>query len=355
VRPLRGLTSRSRTPIAIAPGGLPPTRRLAALTFDDGPDPVVTPALLAELERLNVPATFFLLGTEAAAHPEIVRALADAGMELGNHTMTHSRLSSLDRAEQRREIASGADAIGRAGGTTVRWFRPPYGAYDDATLAVCAELGQTMLLWNVDSEDWTDGDERRIARTTAHGAQAPAVILLHATLAATVRALADIVAAFHGAGFTFVTASGLAGALSTAALNAATPVTLGSRKLRDVQEPRDKVGGGRRDPADEPRLQRAAQDRRVEHLRTAGAERERRERRASDRPPERLVGLGDERVRREREDPAEDVAAADEQRAPRSGLVVRPLEPQLVAHHEVDPTVLVTRDLVHGLGQDGLA
>lgn len=183
--------------------------RLAALTFDDGPDPVTTPLLLAALREAGVPATFFVIGVEAQAHADVCRAVTDAGMELGNHTLTHSRLSMLDVATQSHEIVEGARAIAEAGGAAIHLFRPPYGAFDARTLMAAATARQTIVLWNVDSADWSSADDEHVMRNLTDDARSPAIILLHNGLLSTAALIPRIVRAYRDGGFEFVTVSEL--------------------------------------------------------------------------------------------------------------------------------------------------
>ncbi|WP_410586611.1 polysaccharide deacetylase family protein [Amycolatopsis sp. lyj-23] len=166
-----------------------------ALTFDDGPYPETTPALLAALGGTR--ATFFLWGEHAAAHPELVRAIAAAGHAIGNHTWTHRHLTTLAAAEQDQEVRRTQDLLTRLTGIRPALFRPPYGD-TDATVAktlVAHEL--TEVLWTVDTRDWAGCTTEEIA--AAAGAVRPGgVVLMHegrpATLDAVPRILAALIA-----------------------------------------------------------------------------------------------------------------------------------------------------------------
>jgi peptidoglycan/xylan/chitin deacetylase (PgdA/CDA1 family) len=115
-----------------------------ALTFDDGPDPDLTPPLLDLLARRDIQATFLLVGVRAARHPDLVRRAVDAGHELGNHTWSHRSLASLDRQEVHRELERAAGALPHP----VRWFRPPDGVLTGAGAQVAAEHHYDVLLWS---------------------------------------------------------------------------------------------------------------------------------------------------------------------------------------------------------------
>ncbi len=125
---------------------------LCAITFDDGPS-ANTGHLLDLLAAYNVPATFFLLGKNAALRPQMVRRIVAEGHEVGNHSWSHPKLRALTREQQREELGR-TDALLRELGVVPRHMRPPYGAYNEDTLAVVEELGLSVLLWSQDSHDW---------------------------------------------------------------------------------------------------------------------------------------------------------------------------------------------------------
>lgn len=129
-----------------------PGRRRVALTFDDGPDPEATPRLLRLLAARGVRATFFLIGERAARHPEVVREIATAGHEIGNHTWRHRNAWFLPPAAVDREITEGARILGDIVGTAPRLFRPPWGIVNAAGLRTARRLGLVTVLWSVQHE-----------------------------------------------------------------------------------------------------------------------------------------------------------------------------------------------------------
>lgn len=187
----------------------PQRRRLAVLTFDDGPYPVTTPALIARLRSLGVPADFFLIGDDVITQPAIAMQAAAAGIELGNHTLTHPELVALGPAAQLAEIAGGARALSRVTGRDPAFFRPPHGNYEAATLSAAAQANETVALWDIDPGDWRTLTADQIVASVFKQARAPAVILFHNGKEATIEALPRIVAEFRRAGFDFVTLSEL--------------------------------------------------------------------------------------------------------------------------------------------------
>jgi peptidoglycan/xylan/chitin deacetylase (PgdA/CDA1 family) len=130
----------------------PAGRRQVALTFDDGPDPVATPRLLRLLAASGVRATFFLIGERAARHPDVVRAIAGAGHEIGNHTWRHRNAWLLPPAAAAREITEGARILAGLLGPPPRLYRPPWGIVNAAALVTARRLGLATILWSVQHE-----------------------------------------------------------------------------------------------------------------------------------------------------------------------------------------------------------
>ena len=128
---------------------VPTAEPLAALTFDDGPDPELTPRVLAVLARYGVRATFNVMGYNAARHRDLMRALVDGGHELGNHTWTHQDLAFQSPAATYRQLDRGLAAIEGTAGVRPRFFRPPRGEVTGAALQAAARLGHDILLWSV--------------------------------------------------------------------------------------------------------------------------------------------------------------------------------------------------------------
>src|SRR5215213_9453356 len=196
---------RRRTPWVLHGGR---RGRMIALTFDDGPGPL-TPALLAELRRLRAPATFFQVGTQAGSNPGLARTEAAKPFAFGSHTASHARLSDLRPGAQRREIAGGAATVGEVAGHQPRLFRPPYGAYDDATLRILRRERALMVLWTYSAYDWKHPDADYIARRVVRLARPGAIVLMHdaggATRVPTLKALPRIVHGLRRRGYRLVT------------------------------------------------------------------------------------------------------------------------------------------------------
>ena len=149
-----------------------------ALTFDDGPHPDSTPALLAALARHRARATFFIWGAHALRHPDHLRAVYAAGMWLGNHTQTHPHLTRADRATVVAELSGAQQSVRRATGLSPTLFRPPYGDTGDGVRAVAAEFGLTEVLWSVDTRDWAGVSADEIVEAAGR-VEPGGIILMH--------------------------------------------------------------------------------------------------------------------------------------------------------------------------------
>lgn len=126
-----------------------------ALTFDDGPNPAATPALLALLERYNAKATFFLIGRNVRAFPALAKEIAARGHVIGNHTETHPRLAFLPPARIADELSRCDDAIAAATGKKPRWMRPPFGFRGPQLGGVVRKRGCAgVVMWSVWARDW---------------------------------------------------------------------------------------------------------------------------------------------------------------------------------------------------------
>jgi peptidoglycan/xylan/chitin deacetylase (PgdA/CDA1 family) len=153
-------------------------RRDVALTFDDGPSNF-TPQVLDILRRERAPATFFQIGREARQYPAIAREVLAAGLPIGDHTETHPLLGALSPKAQKDQVVAAARAIQSYGAPYPRLFRPPYGSFNAATLAVLRPRHMLMVLWSVDTRDFSQPGVSRIVYTALSGAKPGAIILMH--------------------------------------------------------------------------------------------------------------------------------------------------------------------------------
>ncbi len=144
-----------------------PPEGVVALTFDDGPEPGHTEAILAVLARHQVPATFFLIAEKAKAHPELVeQARALPGAVIGNHSWSHPNFHDIPVEEQAREVGS-ADTLLRADLGATPLFRYPYGNSSCETNERVRALGYRIVGWHVDSCDWAFDGPRGLTASEA--------------------------------------------------------------------------------------------------------------------------------------------------------------------------------------------
>ncbi|SFC70935.1 polysaccharide deacetylase family protein [Streptomyces aidingensis] len=150
-----------------------------ALTLDDGPHPEYTPEVLKVLRTHRVRATFFLIGENAEWNRDLVRAIAADGHLIANHSWSHPRLDTLSRKRVRSELGTTSELLERLLGGAPGWARAPYGAWDKASLEVCAELGMEPLGWSVDTNDWARPGSEEISEAVLEGAHSGGVVLAH--------------------------------------------------------------------------------------------------------------------------------------------------------------------------------
>ncbi|MEV5721707.1 polysaccharide deacetylase family protein [Amycolatopsis mediterranei] len=151
-----------------------------ALTFDDGPSAESTPHFLRMLDRHGVKATFFVLGAEVLRAPGVIRAIADAGHEIGVHGWDHRCLLRKSPWRTHQDLQRTRALVESLTGVRPRWFRPPYGVFSTASVVSARSLGLTPVLWSTWGFDWTEGCtpesvHRRVMRRLGRGG----TILLH--------------------------------------------------------------------------------------------------------------------------------------------------------------------------------
>ena len=156
---------------------------IVALTFDDGPDPDVTPVVFDALAGAGMHATFFVLGSRAREHAALVRRAVDAGHEVALHAAEHRYLPGQSLRGLRDQIWRAKAALEAVAGTEVRWFRPPYGRQDLRAYAVARLAGLRVAAWSAAGGDWLDQPpatsvDRWLAETTPGS-----IVLLHDGLA----------------------------------------------------------------------------------------------------------------------------------------------------------------------------
>jgi len=186
-----------------------------ALTFDDGPWPAQTDAVLDILKAEGVPATFFMVGSRVKQNPAVARRVAREGHAIGNHTYRHADVSSSSPEKVSSELSGTNGVIITTTGVVPRWFRPPGGNINDQAYTEAAKQGLGTALWTVDPRDWGRGQtaaaiEKGVVNATRPGS----VILLHdggGDRSQTIAALPKIIRRLKAAGYEFVLLDDLPG------------------------------------------------------------------------------------------------------------------------------------------------
>lgn len=177
-----------------------------ALTFDDGPLPATTMELLPILAQYNVPASFFMLGSNVEKYPEVVKAVHQGGHVIGSHSYSHPQLPSLAPEVLRQEVQRTDQAIYQLTGEVPKNFRPPYGAVDGPTAKI---IGKAIIQWDVDSEDWRSLNTTKIVERVKGSVDDGSIILMHDIYPETIQAVPQIIEALKTQGYQFVTVNQL--------------------------------------------------------------------------------------------------------------------------------------------------
>jgi peptidoglycan/xylan/chitin deacetylase (PgdA/CDA1 family) len=151
-----------------------------ALTFDDGPDPVSTPAFLDSLDALGWRATFFMLGKMASAAPELAIEVAQRGHEVAVHGFEHANHLRRSPWWATRDLLAARDLLAELSGTPPKWFRPPYGAFAGSSVIATRRAGLQPVLWTTWGRDWTAATTpESVVREVKASMVKGATVLLH--------------------------------------------------------------------------------------------------------------------------------------------------------------------------------
>lgn len=198
-------------PLAIEKGNT--TEKKIALTFDDGPDKIITPQILDILKEKAVPATFFVVGEQVTYFPQLAKRMVEDGHTIANHTWDHPELSKLYTAQVIQQISSTNEIIERVTGVKATLLRPPYGDFTAADALAFEKLGFKNILWSVDTIDYSGKSAEEIL-TIVHRDKSPGGIVLqhnfqNTKLQGTVDALPQMIDQLRAEGYEFVTIDSL--------------------------------------------------------------------------------------------------------------------------------------------------
>jgi len=193
---------------ASAPAKVALPAKYVVLTFDDGPDVAYTPRILEILAKYDAKATFFEIGKNVTKHPELTKRIHAAGHSVENHTWTHADLRKLSAAAFRQQVTPTDQAIRAQTGSTPGCLRPPYGGVNATVRQRAKALGKDLVVWTVDSRDWTKPGSTAIVQRVLKSVHNGSVILMHdggGNRSQTVAALPTILKSLKAQGYGFRT------------------------------------------------------------------------------------------------------------------------------------------------------
>ncbi len=188
------------------------TKRMIALTFDDGPHGKYTDEILDILGEYGIKATFFVVGVCAEKYPQIIAREIAEGHEIGNHTYSHIHINGASDRVIAGEIDKTEQLIFESSGYSTTLFRPPEGVCNDTVRSVAKNMNYSLVLWTVDTRDWIPSSKESIINTVMNEVDGGEIILMHDYVAKnsnTPDALRVIIPKLLDMGYTFVTVSEL--------------------------------------------------------------------------------------------------------------------------------------------------
>jgi peptidoglycan/xylan/chitin deacetylase (PgdA/CDA1 family) len=179
-----------------------------AITFDDGPF-LLTEKYIEVLQAYDVQATFFLIGVQVEKYPDDAKMIIESGYEIGIHSYGHKQLTRMGSSSIDNDFRKSITAIGKVADADIRFFRPPFGDFNDSVIQTAKNHNLTTILWCVDPRDWQKDDPYVIARHVIEKAENGAIILLHEGREGTLAALPLIIEGLWERGFEIVSLSEL--------------------------------------------------------------------------------------------------------------------------------------------------
>ncbi len=181
------------------------TEKVVVLTFDDGPHPVMTPQVLDILKKYKVKAVFFMIAQQVKKFPDIARRVKQEGHEIGTHSIYHHDPKRCSESMLREEIGGSIKIIEAYTGVRPRYYRPPYGRYDQRILEMAKAYDLIPMLWDADAYDYHPRQSSRnityyILKKTRPGS----IIILHEKRQNTLKALPFIIEDLRSKGYRFI-------------------------------------------------------------------------------------------------------------------------------------------------------
>lgn len=167
-------------------------KTLVGLTFDDGPDPKVTPLILDALDQIDARATFFVTGDNVKKYPYLLTQIVEKGHEVASHGFTHKSMIDLSIEELKYEIKEN-DKVLKQNNIRSNLFRPPYGHIKYIYLPVLFFLKKTIVMWNLDCKDYMATSSQQIVKSFEEkGVTGGDILLFHDTSAVTPKAIIEV-------------------------------------------------------------------------------------------------------------------------------------------------------------------
>ena len=177
-----------------------------SVTFDASWGGDKTLKILDLLDQYNAKATFFLVGIWVDKYPELVKAIAERGHEIGNHSDYHAHFTQITDSKIRQELDACSDKIEALTGTRPTLFRPPYGDYNSKVITVVRDEGYEAVQWSIDSLDWKNRGVEDLVKRATTNVQPGDIILFHNDSEYIVDALPAILQYYQAQGFDMIPA-----------------------------------------------------------------------------------------------------------------------------------------------------
>ena len=185
-------------------------QKYVALTFDDGPHPRYTEKILSVLEKYNVKATFFMIGTNVALYPEMAKAVCSAGHEIGCHTYSHPHMKQISAAQLTEEVEKCEALFASLGIPRPKLFRPPEGFRSEAQVRLLEEKGYRIVIWSLDPKDWQGTPSAQMVTSAITQVKGGDILLFHDYISGqnnTIAAIEQLIPRLLESGYQFVTIS----------------------------------------------------------------------------------------------------------------------------------------------------
>lgn len=181
--------------------------KICALSFDDGPDGIITPKILDTLKNAGINASFFVIGNQVKQYKNVVKRASDEGNLVLNHSFTHPDFLNMNAENIKKQLSETEDMIYNITGKRPAILRPPYGSLNDTIISTSKASGYSIVIWSTDTLDWSQKDKDNIVKNVIDNIRPGEIILMHCNddKKATAEALPIIISELKAKGYSFVT------------------------------------------------------------------------------------------------------------------------------------------------------